>query len=443
LATCNVGVRTIDVPGATPLTTTTIAYLTSAYARASDTFIRGEVAQLRKLGHTVHTFSVRRSDPREEVDDDVRRERASTEYLLASGPWRLISAFIRAGLKSPRTLFLAARLAARTGTPGLKGRLWPFAYLVEAAYLAERLEAKQVDHLHNHIGEGSATVAMLAAMLAGIPFSLTIHGPGEFDQPTLLALDQKIKRSRFTAAISEYGKSQLYRWTDHADWPKIQVVHCGLDGTFLGRDHVPAPETPRLICVGRLAEQKGQLVLIEAAGLLAREGLEFEVVLVGNGPMWSAIVGRVVALGLERHVTLAGWMGAEQVRDEILRSRALVLPSFAEGLPVVLMESLALGRPVVATTIAGIPELVVPGDCGWLVPPGSVEKLAEAMRAALTAPTFELDRMGRLGAERAAHRHNGAIEAQKLSDLFRGSAPLLATLSSVSAPAPAFSGVAS
>ena len=132
----------------------TVAYLTSAYARASDTFIRGEVAQLRRLGHTVHTFSVRRSDPREEVDDDARRERTTTEYLLAAGLPALVSAFIREAVRSPRAMASAARLALKTGTPGLKGRLWPLAYLVEAAYLAGRLRAKDVDHLHNHIGEG-------------------------------------------------------------------------------------------------------------------------------------------------------------------------------------------------------------------------------------------------------------------------------------------------
>ena len=307
----------VDSPERLP----TLAYLTSAYARASDTFIRGEVAQLRKLGHEVHTFSIRRSDPCEEVDDDVRRERASTEYVFASGAPRLLFALIRRSLRSPRKLAEAVKLAAKTSTPGLKGRLWPLAYLVEAAYLAERLEATRVDHLHNHIGEGSATVAMLAALFAEIPFSLTIHGPGEFDQPTLLGLNHKIKRSLFTAAISEYGKSQLYRWTEHVDWHKIQVVHCGLDETFLRQRHEPIPDVSRLVCVGRLAEQKGQLILIEAAGRLAQEGLSFEIVLVGDGPMRELIESRIEALRLEKHVTLVGWRGAEGVRSEILRSR--------------------------------------------------------------------------------------------------------------------------
>ena len=133
----------------------------------------------------------------------------------------------------------------------------PLAYLVEAAYLAERLRAKRIEHLHNHIGEGSASVAMLASLLSNIPFSMTIHGPSEFDRPTWLALGEKIHRATFTVAVSEFTRSQLYRWSDPTDWPKIHVVHCGLDGAFLDCGPTPIPETRRLVCVGRLTEQKG------------------------------------------------------------------------------------------------------------------------------------------------------------------------------------------
>jgi colanic acid/amylovoran biosynthesis glycosyltransferase len=395
----------------------TIAYLTSAYARASDSFIRGEVAQLRARGFTVHTFSIRKSPASELVSEEIRREHAATEFVLEAGALRLVLALLRSLLRSPRLTMAAARLAARTGTPGLKGRLWPLAYLLEAAYLAERLRIKGVEHLHNHIGEGSASVAMLASLLSGIPFSMTIHGPGEFDRPTLLALDEKIRRASFTVAVSDFGRSQLYRWSDPADWPKIHVVHCGLDGTFLDAGATPIPEARRLVCVGRLAEQKGAHLLVEAAGLLAAQGIAFELVLVGDGPLRRPIEELVERLGLRGHVRLAGWQGAEAVREEILRARALVLPSFAEGLPVVLMEALALGRPVISTYVAGIPELVVPGVCGWLVPAGSVEALAAAMHDALSAPAHDLERLGRAGAARAARRHDGAVEAAKLAAL--------------------------
>jgi glycosyltransferase involved in cell wall biosynthesis len=395
----------------------TIAYLTSAYARASDSFIRGEVAQLRGLGFTVYTFSIQRPGLDELVSDEIRHEHAATEYVLEAGAARLVLTWLRTLIRSPRRMLTAGQLAVRIGTPGLKGRLWPLAYLLEAAYLAERLRTKGVGHLHNHIGEGSASVAMLASILAGIPFSMTIHGPGEFDRPAQLALAEKIRRASFTAAVSEFTRSQLYRWSNRADWPRIHVVHCGLDGTFLDAGTTEIPEARRLVCVGRLVEQKGPLLLVEAAGRLAAEGLMFELILIGDGPLRRPIEERIDQLGLRKHVHLAGWQPALAVRAEILRARALVLPSFAEGLPVVLMEALALGRPVVSTYVAGIPELVIPGVCGWLVPAGSVEALATAMRDALLAPVHHLERLGRAGTARAAEHHDGAIEAAKLAAL--------------------------
>jgi colanic acid/amylovoran biosynthesis glycosyltransferase len=259
---------------------------------------------------------------------------------------------------------------------------------------------------------------MIAASIAGIPYSLTIHGPGEFDRPLELALDLKIRRAKFVAAVTEFGRSQLFRWSDLADWPKIRIVHCGVEPLFLDREPDLPPKAPQFVCVGRLAEQKGQLVLIEAAGKLAAEGIDFGITLVGDGPMRGPIEAAIDRLGLEGRVRLAGWMGARGVVDELLKARALVLPSFAEGLPVVIMEALALGRPVISTYIAGIPELVEPGVCGWLVPAGSVDALARAMREALSSPVEELARMGREGSRRVAERHDVRIEARKLSALF-------------------------
>jgi colanic acid/amylovoran biosynthesis glycosyltransferase len=395
-----------------------LGYLTSVYGRASDTFIRSEVAVLRSLGHEVRTFSIRRPPSTELVSDEIRAEQAETEAVLDVGLPRLAASAFLTAVRSPRKMLEAIQLALRIRKPGLKGHLLPVVYLLEAAYLAGRLQAKGVEHLHNHIGENSAAVAMIAAAIAGIPYSLTIHGPGEFDRPTELALDVKIHRASFVAAVTEFGRSQLFRWSDYADWPKIRIIHCGVEPLFLDREPDLPPEAPQFVCVGRLAEQKGQLVLIEAAGRLASEGVDFGITLVGDGPMRKPIEKAIERLGLKGRVRLAGWMGAQGVFDEILKARALVLPSFAEGLPVVIMESLALGRPVISTYIAGIPELVEPGECGWLVPAGSVDALAQAMREALSSPVEELGRMGREGARRVAEQHDARIEARKLSALF-------------------------
>jgi colanic acid/amylovoran biosynthesis glycosyltransferase len=395
----------------------TLAYLTSRYARASDTFIRGEVAQLRALGHTVHTFSIRRPSPSEIVGEDIARERAATIDIVAAGLPRLAWAGLRELVRSPRGSFSAARLATRVSSLGLKGRSWPVAYLLEGAFLARKLRSLGVEHLHNHIGEGVAAVAMLAATLAEIPYSLTIHGPSEFDIPTQLALDVKVHHASFVVAISEYTRSQVYRWSAADDWPKIQIIRCGVDSDFLQVPPTPVPDTPRFVCVGRLAEQKGQLLLVQATALLRDRGVPCELVLVGDGPMRREIEKLIDRLDLSDRVRIAGWMGASDVRREILAARGLVLPSFAEGLPVVLMEALALGRPVISTYIAGIPELVHPGVNGWLVPAGSVEALAEAMQQALATDNVELDRMGQAGAALVAERHHSSTEAGKLARL--------------------------
>jgi glycosyltransferase involved in cell wall biosynthesis len=224
------------------------------------------------------------------------------------------------------------------------------------------------------------------------------------------------------ATVSEYSKSQLYRWSAHAHWGKIHVVHCGVDELFLASLPSPIPAAPVLVCVGRLCEQKGQLLLVEAAARLAAEGVEFELVLAGDGELRAVLERSIARHGLGKSVRITGWISNERVRAEILAARALVLPSFAEGLPVVLMEALALGRPVISTYVAGIPELVEHEQSGWLVPAGDVAALTAALRAALRATPAELEALGRRGRERVRAHHDARREAAKLSDLFRDAA---------------------
>jgi glycosyltransferase involved in cell wall biosynthesis len=256
---------------------------------------------------------------------------------------------------------------------------------------------------------------MLAAHLAGISYSLTIHGPFEFDHPEILALGEKIKRCRFAVTISAYGRSQLCRWTDPADWPKIQVVRCGVkfDSAVM-----PPASGRNLISIGRLSPEKGHLVLLDAVAKLKNEPA-FQITVVGDGPLRPLLEKRIVELGLAERVRLTGWLPADQVREEIIRSRAMVHASFAEGLPVVFMESLALGRPVIGTAIAGIPELIEPGISGWLVAAGSIEDLANAMHEALSCEPAKLAAMGQAGAARVRERHDQTFEARKLEKLFQ------------------------
>ena len=260
---------------------------------------------------------------------------------------------------------------------------------------------------------------MLARALGGPGYSFTAHGPEELDKPAFLGLGRKVTNAAFAVAISSFGRSQLSRWVAADQWSKIRVVHCGLEAAFFARpDELRPAAVPRLVCVGRLCEQKGQLLLVAATAALARRGVDVELVLAGDGEMRDAVEAAVAAAGIGDRVRITGWIGSAQVRDELQAARALVLPSFAEGLPVVLMEAMAIGRPVISTYVAGIPELVRDGVDGWLVPAGDVDALADAMQACLEAAPQRLATMGRAALERVRARHSIDVEAARLHAMF-------------------------
>lgn len=395
----------------------TIAYLVNQYPKVSHSFIRREIAGVEAMGIRVARFSIR-SLGSELVDEVDKLEQELTQVVLGIGKVGLLLALIRVAITRPVRFLSAILLMLQVGLHSERGLLRHFAYLAEACVLLRWFSDAGIAHVHAHFGTNSTTVAMLCHVLGGPPYSFTVHGPEEFDKVQTISLTEKINRAAFVVAVSSFGKSQLYRWCEREHWAKIHVVHCGVDKLFLKQPHVPIPDQPRLVCVGRLCEQKGQLLLIEAASRLAAEGLPFKLILVGDGPLRPQIETLIAQNGLQEHIEITGWASNSEVQQQILASRAMVLPSFAEGLPVVIMEALALERPVISTYVAGIPELVEPGTCGWLVPPGSVEALTAAMRTALLLPVEKLEQMGRVGAERVALEHDAEQEASKLAALF-------------------------
>jgi colanic acid/amylovoran biosynthesis glycosyltransferase len=396
----------------------TVAYLAPYYPHGSHSFIRREIAALERLGVRVERFSTRPSHGL--VDPADVAEAGRTTALVAAGPFALLGATLITALGSPIRVARALRQAVRLGRRSERGVLKHLIYLVEACLLRRLMRQRDVAHLHAHFGTNATTIALLARTLGGPPFSFTVHGPDEFDHPEADSLGEKVAGAAFAVAVSSFGRSQLNRWADRRDWDKIHVVHCGLDETFLGADPVPVPDAPRLVCVGRLAEQKGQMLLLRALARLAAEGVPFEAVLAGDGPMRADVEAEIARLGLDGRVRITGWLGGADVRREVEAARGLVLPSFAEGLPVVVMEALALGRPVVTTFVAGIPELVRDGAHGWLVPAGDADTLAAAVRELLTALPDRLAAMGKAGAARVAERHAAEREAEKLAELFSG-----------------------
>ena len=395
-----------------------VAYLINRYPAASHSFIRREIEAVEAEGTEVYRFSVRPAQIAELPDERDRAEVAKTVVLLRLGMFRLLLEMLQAMFRAP-TRFLAA---VRTALSGVEWKPGPVvrraAYLAEAAALARRLRAQRVDHLHAHFGTNPAMVARIAGKLSGIPYSFTVHGPDEFDAPAALDLRGKIADSAFCVGISSYGRSQLMRWSAFADWTKIEVVRCGVDESFLAeRDHSRLPDVPYLCAVARLSGQKGIPLLIEAAARLVNVGKSFRLTLVGDGEMRPEIEAMIHRLDLQDVVTITGWASSEKVIDHLLGSRAMVLPSFAEGLPVVIMEALALERPVVVTAIAGTPELV-DEQCGWLMPAGSIEALVEAMAAVIDAPIDRLAAMGRVGRERVLARHDSRANGRQLNALF-------------------------
>lgn len=395
-----------------------VAYVINTYPRPSQTFIRREIQALEATGLSISRFAMRR-DAQTVTSTEDRQEQERTEYILDQGPLRLARALLRALVRRPRMLPDAWRAGRRSGQG--RGPLRQVIYLAEAAILAERCGQLGVVHIHAHFGTNSADVARYAFLLGGPGYSVTVHGPEEFDAPHSLLLADKIAQSRFVVGVSAFGRSQLSRWTAFRHWNKLTVVHCGIDpAMFAAPQPMPAGPEPgqplRLVSVGRFVEQKGQMVLIEA---MARCAAPVHLTLVGDGPLAPDLRAAIARHGLDARVTLSGWLDEAGVRQALADAHVMVLPSFAEGLPVALMEAMASGRPSIATYIAGIPELMLDGETGWLIPAGSVEDLTRAIDAAAAMPSARLAAMGEAARLRALQRHDIEPQAARLAQLFR------------------------
>jgi colanic acid/amylovoran biosynthesis glycosyltransferase len=353
------------------------------------------------------------------VDSEDTKEREQTRYVLRGGALPLIVAFFRLLLGHPirtfRTLGLEFRMARYSERP-LPVHL---VYVAEACQIFLWLKQANITHLHAHFGTNSAEVAMLVRILGGPPWSFTVHGPEEFDRPYQIGLSEKILRATFVVAISSFGRSQLFRFAAHSEWNKIFVVRCGLDPEYFVEDF-QFDEMRTFVCVGRLCEQKGQLLLVDAARRLVDRGVSFRICLAGDGELRPAIEKLLRQYKLTETIRITGWISSDDVRRELLNATAFVLPSFAEGLPVAIMEAMALGRPVISTYVAGIPELVISGQNGWLIQAGDVDALAGAMADCLMRDKEDLRKLGCAARDRTQMFHNADREAEKLKRLFQG-----------------------
>jgi colanic acid/amylovoran biosynthesis glycosyltransferase len=396
-----------------------LAYLTTAYPKVSHTFIRREIVELERRGHEVTRIAIRGADG--VIADPADREEALKTFVcLEQPPWRFASSLLAALLRHPVRFARALATTISMSRRSDRGLLKHLAYLVEATAILRHLRPRNVEHLHVHFGTNAATVAMLVHILGGPPFSFTVHGPSEYDAPIAFSLGRKIDASRFVVAITSFGRSQLSRWVSPRLWNRIRIVRCGVSEEFLA-DGPEVSDVDRFVNIGRLTPQKGQVVLLEALALLRDRGRKPHLVLGGDGEMRAEIESAIDRLGLRDQVTITGWISEAEVRRHVAESRCMVMPSFAEGLPVVIMEALAMRRPVISTYIAGIPELVVPGEVGWLAPASDVEALASCMLDALETPVERLREMGARGRALVQDRHRVATETARLESYFRES----------------------
>ncbi|GAA4131499.1 glycosyltransferase family 4 protein [Aminobacter aganoensis] len=393
-----------------------IAYLLNTYPIPSTTFIRGEIEALEELGLDIGRLSVRRFGGTL-VDRSDRAETEATRYLLSGNAVGLFVAFGREAITNPRALLRTLPVLRQMRGRAYSGLVHHIAYLMQACYLRQEARRQGIAHIHAHFGTNPAAVALLSRLLGGPSYSFTAHGPDEFTDAAYLSFDLKIRHAAFVVAISDYCSNLLASLADQGDARKIVIARCGLKLDDFEPTPVPADDRT-LVCVGRLCPQKGQVHIPAAVAALRDEFPDMKVLLVGDGESRSEIEAEIKRHDVGAQVLLPGWASNDEVRALLKGSRAMLLPSYAEGLPVAIMEALALTRPVISTTIAGIPELV-DEECGWLVEPGNHMQLVTAMRMALSAPAEVLARMGKVGRERVERLHDRRRLALELQRLFK------------------------
>ena len=397
-----------------------LAYVVPQYPTISHRFILQEVARLRDLGVHVSTFSVRRTGPDQHLTEEDRREFASTYAILPASLGTLVRAHLACWLRRPRGYMEALAVTLKMRRPGLRGLLWQFFYLAEAVVLWHRCEALASRHLHGQFASNASEIVLLAARLGGRGWSasFSLHGSAEFYDVSQFRLADKVRQADLVTCASEFARAQACSLVEEEHWSKMHVVHLGIDGEKLSPPGDLRGAGPlRLVTVGRLVPIKGQALLVEAVARLRERGIAVEATIVGGGPRRESLERLVEELGVADVVTLTGALGHDDVLERYAAADVFCLPSFGEGIPVVLMEAMAMQLPVVASRVMGIPELVDHGRSGLLVTPGRTDLLVDAI-VTLAADEQLRAKMGRAGREKVLSDFNLDDSARKLRTLF-------------------------
>lgn len=396
------------------------AYLASHYPAVSHSFLWREVQALREQGAEVETMSIWRTPAGQLLTDADREAEATTFAILPPRPTALAGAHLRALGRGARRYFSTLMRGVRLGGPGVRGRLGGLFHFVEAIALWDHCRSAGIRHIHAQFADSATDAALLAAHYGGAAWSwsLAVHGPVEFYNVERYALAEKVRGASFVQAISHFGRSQLLTLVDEEHWHKVHVVHLGLDPAQFTRRAAPRTSAHqlRIVCVGRLVHLKGQSLIVEALAQLRDRGIEAHAVLVGDGPKREGLDELAEQLGVADRLELLGSVGQDRIQSVYESADVFCLPSFAEGIPVVLMEAMALELPVVTTRIMGIPELVEDRVSGLLVAPGDLDALVDAL-AELAADPQKRSAMGREGRRKVQadfDLHRSAVDLARL-----------------------------
>ena len=396
-----------------------LGYLVSQYPALSHSFVLREVRALRSCGLEVCVVSVRSYDrPVAELSADEAEEAMRTFSVLGAGHLHALIANLRILWRHPlgylRGLLYAWSLSR--GTPKLV-LMYTF-YFLEAVVAGDYFERQQVRNIHTHF---SSTVLLILARIFCVRYSLTVHGSGEFVDVIGFHLAEKVAGADFVATVAQYGMSQVLNASEAAHWHKVVVLPLGVDVDAYRPKSSPrrAPGEPfRLLSVGRLSAPKGYPILIEAVALLRGRGRNVRLTLVGEGPLRTALEGQIAVRGLGDLIYLAGACNHDRVVSFYDSSDAFVLSSFLEGVPVVLMEAMAMELPCVATWITGIPEIIETDVEGLLVPPASASAIADAVTRLMEDPEGAR-RLGIAARRKVLAKYHLGRNVERLAQEFR------------------------
>lgn len=394
-----------------------LGYLVSQYPAVTHTFILREIRTLRSLGFEIDVVSIRAPDrPLEQLSPEEREEAGRTWAVLPRGAAGFLTAHLAALFSRPFRYLGGLWSAVALARLDLRAALFNLAYFAEAVVAGRYLHGRGIGHVHTHF---SSNVALLAARVYPITFSATIHGPDEFNNAAGFYLGEKAAEARFLCAISRYAKSQLMRASRPEHWNKIEVSPLGVDPSlFTPRPHRDAPASFEILSVGRLAVAKAQVILIEAIGELVRQGRSVRLRVAGEGPERGALEHTITRLGLEQYVLLEGACSQARVRQLYQETDLFALASFAEGVPVVLMEAMAMEIPCVATWITGVPELIHHGIHGWLVPPSDALELAAAIAQLMDQPELR-QHLGQAARLQVQQCYDLRRNTERLAEIYR------------------------